>query len=31
MVFVLYNLNLKVKQKIDEPNLHPIINKFLRH
>ncbi len=30
MVFVLYNLNLKVKLKIDEPNLHPIFNNFIK-
>ena len=30
MVFVLYNLKLKVKLKIDETNLHPIFNNFIK-
>ena len=30
MVFVLYNLKLKVKLKIDEPNLHPIFNNYIK-
>ena len=31
MVFVLYNLKLKVKLKIDETNLDLVFNKFLSH